>query len=144
MELLAYFKEAQELEVGRNIMEVALDVLARMLPDEEAQRRIKNESEIQAGAYHFLSDDGRPILGSGGHRHFLACRIIDAVEKQTCETVCFVGPDDTGLITDWYLREKPKRSTLAIPETKAASTVEKKLKAGVETQEKLFPPETRF
>ena len=86
---------------GFNRLELAMDILARLIPDERSRQRIKTLAEADARNWRHL--------GADGYRHVLANDIIDATEKASGEFVCFVGPDEDGLFTDWFLAEKKHR-----------------------------------
>ena len=83
---------------GFNSLELAMDILARLIPDEASRQRIKSLAEADARNWRHL--------GTDGYRHVLANNIIDAVEKASGESVCFAGPGEDGLFTDWFLAEK--------------------------------------
>jgi hypothetical protein len=78
-----------------------LDILSRLIPDERSRRRIKSLAEADARNWQFL--------GTEGYRHILSENIINAVEKASGESLCFVGPDEMGRFRDWYGLEKKLR-----------------------------------
>ena len=110
--ILAYLNDTQKRDnsesqrdrskLGGSIrLELALDVLARLIPDDTKRQRIKAMAEADAHNWRFL--------GTDSYRQVLANNIIEAVEKSCGELVWFAGPDEDGRFTDGFLAEKKHR-----------------------------------
>ena len=77
-------------------LELADAALKHLIPDEQAQRRIRALAEADAKHWRFL--------GADGYQHILSNDIIDSVEQATGKLICFsVNPDNK--ITGWYTKE---------------------------------------
>ena len=83
---------------GLNHLQLAMDILAGLIPDEGTREQIKALAETHAKNWCHLGIDGQ--------RHILAAKIIEAVEKQTGEIICFARPDEEGRFTNWFVAEK--------------------------------------
>ena len=77
-------------------LELADAALGHLIPDEQAQRRIRALAESDAKHWRFL--------GADGYQHVLSNDIIDSVEQATKKLICFsVNPDNK--FTGWYTKE---------------------------------------
>ena len=78
-------------------LELACEALAKLIPDAQAQRRIKALAEADARNWRFL--------GTAGYQHILAGNIMDQIEKATGKLICFIGTGDVDKFAGWFVRE---------------------------------------
>lgn len=83
---------------GFSELELAMNILSQLIPNEQNRRRIKSLAEAEARNWLFLGDDN--------YQHILAGDIVDAVEKVIGKTIGFEDLNEAGQFTRWHLLEK--------------------------------------
>ena len=78
-------------------LELATDCLGKLIPDEQARRKIRALAEADARGWRFL--------GTAGYQHILAGNILDAVEQATGKLICFTGCDAPDRFLGWFCKE---------------------------------------
>ncbi len=104
-EILSYLNETSKQDISGLVaepkaftrLELARDALAKLIPDSQAQRRIRALAEADARNWRFLGGDG--------YRHILAGNIMDQIEKATSKLICFEGTNDVEKFAGWFVRE---------------------------------------
>lgn len=104
-EILSYLNETSKQDISSLVaepkaftrLELACDALAKLIPDIQAQRRIRALAEADARNWRFLGGDG--------YRHILAGNIMDQIEKATGKLICFKGTHDVEKFAGWFVRE---------------------------------------
>jgi lambda repressor-like predicted transcriptional regulator len=104
-DILACLNEASKQDASESVgesktytrLELAWEALAKLIPDAQAQRRIRAIAEADARNWRFL--------GTAGYQHILAGNIMDQIEKATGKLICFKGTDDVDKFAGWFVRE---------------------------------------
>ena len=104
-EILAHLNEASKQDASESVgepktysrLELSCDALAKLIPDAQAQRRIRALAEADARNWRFL--------GSAGYQHILAGNIMDQIEKATAKLICFKGTENVDKFAGWFVRE---------------------------------------
>ena len=78
-------------------LELAADALRKLVPDVQAQRRIRALAEADARGWLFL--------GADGYRHVLSNAILDAIELQATCLICFTATDRKDRFSGWFTKE---------------------------------------
>ncbi len=78
-------------------LELAPAALHHLVPDIQAQRKIRALAESDARGWRFL--------GTDGYQHILSGSIMDQVEAQTGKLICFTGCDEPDRFLGWFTKE---------------------------------------
>ena len=81
-------------------LELATDCLGKLIPDEQARRKIRALAEADAKGWRFA--------GTATYQHILAGTIMDQIEKTSGKLICFIGSLEPDRFGGWYTKDTVK------------------------------------